>query len=231
MHDVEIGADIVARVLARRGRYHLFDWLDPAKTAFVVIDMQNMFCQPGAPAEVPASRDIVGNINRLSRELRPLGAHIIWIYSATMTSNGRSDWDKFLNTFVAAEVRERTREAMRPDGDGAKLWQDLDVDDADLKIVKNRYSCFTPGSSQLERVLRGLGVENVLIAGTKTNVCCETTARDAMMLDYNVVMVDDCCAALSDREHLATLENMIQQFADVLSGDEVLALMHAQSNE
>ena len=230
MHKVEIGADIVDRVLARRGRLHLYDSLDPAKTAFVIIDMQNLFCKPGAPAEVPASRDIVDNINRLNRELRPLGTHIIWIYSAVVTSNGKSDWDKFLNTFVAANVRERTRDAMRPDGDGAKLWQDMEVDDSDLQIVKNRYSCFTPGSSQLERVLRGLGVENVLIAGTKTNVCCESTARDAMMLDYNVVMVDDCCAALSDREHLATLENMIQQFADVLSGDEVLALMRAQSN-
>ena len=231
MHKVEIGADIVERVLARRGRLHLYDSLDPKKTAFVVIDMQNLFCKPGAPAEVPASRDIVGNINQLCRELRPMGAHIIWIYSATVTSNGKSDWDKFLNTFVAAEVRERTREAMHPDGDGAKLWQDLEIDDSDLTIVKNRYSCFTPGSSQLERVLRGLGVENVLIAGTKTNICCESTARDAMMLDYNVVMVDDCCAALSDREHLAALENMIQQFADVLSADEVTALMRRQSNE
>ena len=231
MHNVEIGADIVERVLARRGRVHLYDSLDPAKTAFVIIDMQNLFCKPGAPAEVPASRDIVDNINRLNRQLRPLGTHIIWIYSAVVTSNGKSDWDKFLNTFVAADVRERTRDAMRPDGDGAKLWEGMEVDDGDLQIVKNRYSCFTPGSSQLERVLRGLGIENVLIAGTKTNVCCESTARDAMMLDYNVVMVDDCCAALSDREHLATLENMIQQFADVLSGDEVLALMHAQSNE
>ena len=71
----------------------------------------------------------------------------------------------------------------------------------------------------------------MLIGGTKTNICCESTARDAMMLDYNVVMVDDCCAALSDREHLATLENMIQQFGDVLSGNEVLTLLRAQSNE
>ena len=98
-------------------------------------------------------------------------------------------------------------------------------------MLKNRYSCFTPGSSQLERVLRGLKIENVLIAGTKTNICCETTApRRPMMLDYNVVMVDDCCAALSDREHLATLENMIQQFGDVLTADEVVALMRRQSN-
>ncbi len=231
MHEVEIGADIVARVLARRGRLHLFDALDPAKTAFVIIDMQNLFCKPGAPAEVPASRDIVGNINALNRELRTLGVHIIWIYSAVVTSHGKSDWDKFINNFVAAELRERTREALKPDGDGAKLWHELEIAPDDIQIVKNRYSGFTPGSSQLERVLRGFGIDNVLIGGTKTNVCCESTARDAMMLDYDVVMISDCCAALSDREHLATLENMVQQFGDVLTAEEALALLRAQPNE
>jgi ureidoacrylate peracid hydrolase len=65
----------------------------------------------------------------------------------------------------------------------------------------------------------------VLIGGTKTNVCCESTARDAMMLDFDVVMVRDCCAALSDDEHRATLENVIQQFGDVMTGAEVLAAM------
>ena len=56
MHRVEIRQEIIDRVLARRGRYHLFDRLEPAKTAVVVIDMQSTFCEPGAPAEVPASR-------------------------------------------------------------------------------------------------------------------------------------------------------------------------------
>ena len=68
------------------------------------------------------------------------------------------------------------------------------------------------------------GKDTLLIAGTKTNVCCECTARDAMMLDYKVVMLSDCTAALSDDEHRATLENMIQQFGDVLTADEVLSL-------
>ena len=58
MHQVSVRQEIIDRVLARRGRHHLFDTLDPAKTAFVVIDMQNMFCAPGSPAEVEASRGI-----------------------------------------------------------------------------------------------------------------------------------------------------------------------------
>ena len=78
------------------------------------------------------------------------------------------------------------------------------------------------GSSGLERLLRSLDIDTVLIAGTKTNVCCEATARDAMMLDFKVVMVSDCCAALSDEEHRSALENIIQQFGDVMTGEEVV---------
>ena len=67
-----------------------------------------------------------------------------------------------------------------------------------------------------------------IIAGTKTNVCVECTARDAMMLDYKVVVLSDCTAALSDDEHRATLENVIQQFGDVLAADEALCLLDAR---
>jgi ureidoacrylate peracid hydrolase len=74
-------------------------------------------------------------------------------------------------------------------------------------------------------VLRNMGVDTLLIAGTKTNVCCESTARDAMMLDFNVVMLSDCTAALSDDEHRATLETIIQQFGDVMTAAEALAAL------
>ena len=92
MHRVTIRREIVDRVLARRGRYHLFDALDPAATAFVVVDMQNMFCEPGAPAEVPASRGICAAINRLAGAVREAGGLVIWITSATTSAGGRTDW-------------------------------------------------------------------------------------------------------------------------------------------
>ena len=75
------------------------------------------------------------------------------------------------------------------------------------------------------------GIENVLIAGTKTNICCESTGRDAMMLDFKVVMVEDCCAALSDDEHRSALENMIQQFGDVMTTDEVITVLKNRAND
>lgn len=231
MHDIEIRQEIVDRVLARRNRLHLFDTLDAAATAFVIIDMQNTFVEPGAPAEVPVSRAICGAINRLNAEFRALGVRIVWITSANTGDGTRSDWDCFYDNFVAAEIRQRTIASMVPGAQGTRIWHELVVAENDLHVVKNRYSALIPGASQLERVLRGYGIKNVLIGGTKTNVCCESTGRDAMMLDFNVVMVTDCLAALSDDEHRASLETFIQQFGDVVTSDEVITALHNHPNE
>jgi ureidoacrylate peracid hydrolase len=228
MHKVNVRQEIVDRVLARRGRYHWFDELDPRRTALVIIDMQELFCAPGAPAEVPGSRAIVEPINQLTEQLRKIGVPVIWVLHANSQSGGRSDWELFFNYIVADDVREKTKQSLAPGRQ--QVWSGLTVDDADTKVIKNRYSALIPGSSGLERLLRSLDIDTVLVAGTKTNICCEATARDAMMLDFKVVMVSDCCAALSDDEHRAALENMIQQFGDVMTGDEVLERLQRRSN-
>jgi hypothetical protein len=88
------------------------------------------------------------------------------------------------------------------------LWPELEVARGDLRVAKNRYSALIGKSSNLEEELQERGIDTVLIAGTKTNVCCECTARDAMMLDYKVVMLSDCTATLSDEEQRATLEHL-----------------------
>ncbi len=225
MHGSGIRQEIIDRVMARRGRLHLFDTLEPAKTALAVIDMQNTFLRPGAPVEVPMGRAIVANINRLTARLRERGVKVIWVTHANSSVDGKSDWSGFFDYFVAAEVRRKTIEGLEPGAEGQKIWPELTVGAADIRMFKNRYSALIAGSSALERVLRSHGVETLLIAGTKTNVCCEATGRDAMMLDFKVVMVADCCAALSDEEHRATLETFIQQFGDVMSADEVLGAL------
>jgi ureidoacrylate peracid hydrolase len=228
MHSVTVRKEIVDRVLQRRGRYHVFDRLDPAHTALVVIDMQNTFCAPGSPAEVPASRGIVEPINRLTSELRSLSVPVIWVLHANSRIGDKSDWELFFNTFVADDVRERTLESLA----AAKqsVWAELVIGPIDQTVLKNRYSALIPGSSPLERMLRGMEIDTILVAGTKTNVCCESTARDAMMLDFKVVLVEDCSAALSDDEHRGALENIIQQFGDVMTADEVLARLRHSEN-
>jgi ureidoacrylate peracid hydrolase len=228
MHQVTVRKEIVDRVLQRRGRYHLFDQLNPLRTALVVIDMQGTFCAPGSPAEVATARGIVEPINRLTTELRKLDVPVIWVLHANTQIAGRSDWELFFNHIVADQVKEKTLESLSPGRQ--EIWTDLTVGPGDRTVVKNRYSALIPGSSHLERILRSLDVDTILIAGTKTNICCESTARDAMMLDFKTVMVEDCCAALSDDEHRAALENMIQQFGDVMTADEVLARLHGNAN-
>ena len=222
MHRVAIRPEIVERVRARRGRLQLYESLQAARTALLVIDMQNAFVAPGAPIEVPAARGIVAEINRLAAGLRRHGARVIWVLHQN-DAHGR-DWSGFFEVFVRAEDRARAAQALCRGSELQKLWPELDVDPGDVKVTKNRYSPFL-GNGSLAEVLEALGVDTLLIAGTKTNVCCESTARDAMMLDYKVVLVSDCTAALSDEEHRATLENVIQQFGDVLTAEEVLKLL------
>jgi ureidoacrylate peracid hydrolase len=101
MHQVGVRQEIMDRVLARRGRYHWFDRLDPRKTALLVIDMQEAFCAPGAPAEVPTARDIVPAINGLSGLLRTLGVAVVWVLHANSHKDGRSDWELFFDHVVA----------------------------------------------------------------------------------------------------------------------------------
>ena len=221
MHQVTIRPHIIDRVIARRGKLHWFDALDPKRTALVVIDMQGTFCEPGAPAEVPSARAIVRPINALSRALRAMGVPVFWVLHANTHRGDRSDWELFFNHVVSDQVRARTMESLMPGRQ--TVWHELETAADDVTLTKNRYSALIAGSSTLEPMLRNHGIDTLLIAGAKTNICCESTARDAMMLDFKVVMLSDCCAALSDDEHLATLETFIQQFGDVMTSAEVIA--------
>lgn len=224
MHNVTIRQHIVDRVVARRGDIHWFTELDPRTSAFVIVDMQNTFCLPGAPGEVPEAREIVPAINDLAARMRDLGVPVIWVLHTNSQSDGVSDWEVFFNHVVRnPDVKKRMVDSLAPENQ--QVWDDLIVEEQDTVIIKNRYSALAHGSSNLERVLRSRGIDTVLVGGTKTNVCCDSTARDAMMLDFKSVMISDCCAASSDDEHLASLETFIQQFGDVMTSEEVMDRM------
>ncbi len=185
--------------------------------------MQETFCAEGAPAEVAGSRALAEPINALTPALRALGVPVIWVVHANTQHEGRSDWETFYGQIVAAEAKDRIVESLAPGRQA--VWSGLHQGNSDIIIVKNRYSPLIPGASSLERVLRNLGVDTILLAGTKTDVCCESTARDAMMLDFRVVMLADCCAALTEDEHRDALETIIQQFGDVMNADRALRLL------
>ncbi|MCP4997249.1 MAG: cysteine hydrolase [Hyphomicrobiales bacterium] len=107
---------------------------------------------------------------------------------------------------------------------GFQLHQSLDVDAADLRLTKQRHSAFA-GSSDLHEKLQAAGRDTLIVTGTLTNVCCETTTRDAMQLNYNSVFVSDANGTRSDEEHVATLINLALYFADVMTTNEVERLI------
>ncbi|HEX5768446.1 MAG TPA: cysteine hydrolase, partial [Burkholderiales bacterium] len=154
---------------------------------------------------------------------RHRGVTIVWVAHENR-ADGR-DWAGFFDAFVAPGRRAEAAAALAAGSKLQQLWPELDVAAGDLRVAKSRYSAFITGS--LKKELEQRGIDTLLLAGTKTTVCVECTARDAMMLDFKVVLLSDCTAALSDEEHRATLENVIQQFGDVRTVEEALALLEA----
>jgi len=222
MHPTQLPPHVIDRIVFRRGRLHGFEGVDAAKTALVVVDMQNVFCAEGAAVEVPTAREIVPNINRLARATRATGGLVAWVQ---MTVARREEWALVLDNLLTPATAERVLEGVKPGSEGHALWPAMEPDPSDLYIAKNRYSAFLPSSSGIAQELRGRGVENVIITGTLTNVCCESSARDAAMQDFRTFMISDANAARTDEEHMATLVNFIQTFGDVRSTDEMIALL------
>ena len=111
---------------------------------------------------------------------------------------------------------------LSPGDPGFALHADLEVAPQDVVVVKTRFSAFFPGSSNLEQVLRAVDIDTVVVTGTLTNVCCESTARDAMMHNYKVIVISDANATVSDVEHNAALINIVRAFGDVISTNELI---------
>jgi ureidoacrylate peracid hydrolase len=223
MQPTTVSESIRERILKRRGKMRVFEDAEPAAMALVVVDMQNVFCQPGGALEIAASRDTADNINRLADACRAAAIPVIWIRSYHPA--GGADWKMFFDYFISPERGKMAAEQLQENNSGSAIYSEMRVAPTDYIVSKNRYSCFIPGSSSLERLLRSLKRDTLVICGTRSNVCCESTSRDAMMLDFKVLFVSDGTSAMSDAEHQATLDTLAQSFADVMTTDEVIQLV------
>jgi len=222
MHKIDIPQYIIDRVTRTRGKLHAFDQLIGPATALLVVDLQNVFMLPPYPTEVPVARDIVPNVNKLAAATRAAGGAVVWI-QMTHTEQDKKTWSVFYEDVTKTANRGDALKGLARGSHGQALYDTLDVQPHDLKVEKNRFSAFIQGSSDLDKLLKERGIDTVLVTGTVTNTCCESTARDAMMLNYKTVMVSDANAAATDEEHNATLANMLRIFGDVMSTDEVIA--------
>ncbi len=230
MRPFEPSKALIERVTARRGRWHAFETLRAQRTALVVVDMQNSFVQQGGGhAWVPAAAATCPTINRLARGLRELGGTVVWILN-TYAAHSEQSWSHFHQELSSPQGHALRSRCMAEGDPGHALYADLEPLPQDWRVKKYLYSAFIQGSSDLHPRLQAQGIDTLLIAGTATNVCCESTARDAMMLNYRTVMVSDACSASSVEEHEFSLSGFLFNFGDVQTTDEVLARLAAAAN-
>lgn len=221
MHRIELPDWAVARGRPLLG----IDRIEAARTALLAIDLQNAFMLPDQVFGNPHALDIVPNVNRLASALRVAGGRVVWTRQTVSDDPRRADphWQALAgDAFV-----ERAKAALRPGTPGHALHAGVERAEGDLVLDKVRYSAFLPTSSDLDARLKAAAVDTLIVAGTLTNCCCESSARDACMLGYRVLFVADATAAVTDAEHNAALLNLSVMFADVRMTGEVLALIAA----
>ncbi|GAC1325054.1 MAG: cysteine hydrolase [Chloroflexota bacterium] len=197
----------------------LAERIDPATTAVIVVDVQNDFCDSNSPLakfgmDLSAAQRMVPRLLHLIDAARGAGTTIVWVKMI------QTDY-----TFspVAHEQRLRTRpnsQMICVEGSWGADFYRVENEPGEPVILKHRYSAFV--DTDLELILRSRGIKSVILTGVATNVCVESTARDAYMRDYYVTFVDDCSAAYDADKHAATLRNMDDHFGVVTTSDAIM---------
>ncbi len=187
--------------------------IDPKRTAVLVIDMQRDFLDPGAPVSTPGGRAVVASINRLTARARARGIPVI--FTQEMHRADRSDFGIELE-FEPPHCLEGTP--------GMELADGLEVSPADYRIqAKRRYDAFL--GTDLETLLRSLGVENLVVTGVCTDICVTSTVQHARNLDFRCIIPRECTAGTSRERHEAALLCLGHVFGYVVSIQEAEAVL------
>jgi ureidoacrylate peracid hydrolase len=160
--------------------------IDPARTAMIIVDMQNDFVAPGAPIETPAARDMVPKLAEALRICRDTAIRVIF----TAHVHRRDGCD--MGLFDDLHPPIANRDALVDGTPGADIYPDLAPAAGEHVIKKHRYSGFF--GTDLDIILREWGIDTVIIGGTTTENCCLATAHDAMFRNYRVVFLSDATA-------------------------------------
>ena len=162
----------------------------PSKTALINIDMQNCFVEK-SPVAAPRGMEILPRINKLAGACRKEGALVIHTVHVVRPDGS--------NTGVMGEIIPAIAAGLINKGNPqAELHPGIVVGAGDIILEKPRYGAFT--GTDLELILRNRGIDTVMITGICTNVCCETTAREANMRDFHVFFLSDATATFDTPE-------------------------------
>jgi ureidoacrylate peracid hydrolase len=196
--------------------------VDPAKTAIIVVDVQNDFCRAegaigkgGVPTE--AAMDMIPTLQTLLGAARDAGTHVIFIQTIHEAATDSDAW--------ASRSGGRVSACCRKDTWGAEFTEVAPLPNEPV-VIKHRYSAFI--NTRLDSVLRTLKVENLIMTGVSTNVCVESTARQGYMMDYNIVFLSDCTAAYSPADHAGALKNIERHFGVVATAADVIGVWNAK---
>jgi nicotinamidase-related amidase len=178
----------------------------PATIALIVVDLQAAFVDPADPLATPGAHAMLPAIQSLADLLRGLGGTVAW------TRHGWSDdpavaTPAWFRSAIGAEAEARMRRLV-PGSAGHAIHPALRIDAADIVIDKYRPSAFLPDPAGLHARLRGRGIDTVIVCGTVTSFCCQSTARDALMRDYRVCFPPDINAGQSEAAQRATLDDL-----------------------
>ena len=186
--------------------------LNPGKSALLVVDMQQFFLDPGSPTFTCGAAAILPAVKRLIKVFRGAGRPVIFtrhVHHPDDLDSGIMGW-WWEGKCVEGSPESEIHPSIAPR--------------ANEKVVfKHRYSAFY--NTDLETVLRCLKVEDLVIAGVMTNMCCESTARDAYYRDYRVFFPADGTGTINEEMHLASLLNLAYGFALVTTSDAIVAQM------
>lgn len=190
----------------------------PTTTALINVDMQRCFVE-GSPLAPPAGQALVPKINRLIEACRTAGVLVVHT-RGWMAKDGS-------NLGVMSELVPPFIVDLYTEGSStAELHPALDVSPQDLVVNKTRYGAFH--GTDLAEQLRSRGISTVIISGIATNICCETTAREASQHDFRVVFLSDGTATkemngvAADDLQQATLASLGMVFAQIATIDEVV---------
>ena len=213
-HPVITNQKIVDKVISRRGRLHAFEAISPQSTALVIIDMMRAFAEDDAQCQA-----MIPDINQLAQKLRDKGGTVAWV-----TTRSDQVWDNHIAVFGEA-IAQTFHERAQADDPRSQLPEALTVHGTDVHSSKLGFSAFFPGRSDLHEQLVEREVNTVFICGTVTNVCCESSARDAVELGYRVIMISDLNAGHGHGLHEAALTTFYRTFGDVRPLKEVVQLL------
>ena len=189
--------------------------IEANKTALIVVDMQKGFIEKGAFLELEAARNMIPTLQKLISVCRENAIPIVYTrmsHQFIKSTVYPELWPDHFNKDGSAILVPGSREF--------ELVDELELTDEDLIVDKDRYSAFF--GTKLDIILKEKGIQNVIITGLASNVCCESTARDAFFLNYRVIFLDDCNATLNDEMHRGAVENIKLVFGYVLNSQELI---------